>query len=133
MSRKSYNKCKTKFCRNPRQDGCLCYKCRKRLYRERNPAKDAYNNLRNSAKRRGIEFSITFEYFKEFAAKYDYINKRGQSATALTVDRKKPHLGYVVGNLSVITNSENVAKGNRERALDYVWKKICGYKDNEPF
>lgn len=39
----------------------------------------------------------------------------------------------------MITNSANVAQGNRDRAMNHVWRKLQGYKiktqpdNNDPF
>lgn len=79
-----------------------------RAYRERNVEKCVYYHLKSNAKRRGIPFTITFKYFLKFAIRTGYIDKRGREASSMTVDRIKPHLGYVPGNLRAITLSENV-------------------------
>lgn len=132
------NRCLTKYCRNRNQRGQYCYKCSQRKWRENNPLHDAFLNLRHSAKRRGIPFSISLGYFSAFAARYDYLNHRGKTAQSFTVNRIDSTKGYVEGNIEMITNAANVAQGNRERALDHVWRKLQGCKinpnpDNEPF
>lgn len=66
--------------------GCKnCLRKRKiqlRKWRENNKAKAAYSNLKNNAVRRNIFFDLTFEQFKEFAVKTNYIAKKGRSANS---------------------------------------------------
>lgn len=112
--------CRVKFCRkksigattgNP-QHGRLCYKHKDQLYRERNPEKHLFNNLRKSAKRRGIEFVLTFAEFLAFSKDKGYLDKHGKGKDDLAIDRLDVNKGYELGNIQVITASENTAKRN---------------------
>lgn len=100
-----------------------CGTCTSRAYRLRHPIKAAYNNLRNNARRRGKEFSITFEYFKEFCTETNYILGKGKTKESYTIDRKVAELGYIPGNLQVLTNRNNVLKrhGKPYVVLDYFY------------
>lgn len=132
-SAKKETKCSTPHCRNRHAPNrSKCHKCITRKWRERYPLHDAFNNLRWSAKRRNISFTLSLEEFKTVAAKYDYINHRGKQAHSFTVDRINPLEGYHYNNVRFITNAANVAEGNRSRAMEYVWKKIYGIKPTEP-
>src|SRR5258706_148054 len=93
-----------------------CSKCRKRDWRKNNPIKAADNHSRSNAKRRGIEFTISFEYWQAFCAAYRYIENKGMKADSITVERENDNKGYVEGNLTVLTRKENVTKENRRRA-----------------
>lgn len=128
------NNCHTKYCRKPQQHGYFCYACKKREWRATHPLQDAFYNLRHSARRRDIPFLLSLVDFQTLSCRYDYLNRRGKQAHSFTVDRIDSSKGYALENLRVISNSDNVAKGNRERALDHVWRKICNVtKTENPF
>ncbi len=97
--------------------GNFCNYCCVKKYREANPMYYAYMAKRDNAKRKGIEFTISFEYFKEFCYKTQYMSKRGRSATSYAIDRIKNHLGYIPGNLQALTNRDNVIKKKLDAAL----------------
>jgi len=88
---------------------------RMRRWRKNNPMNAAYNNLKNNAKRRGKPFELTFEQFKQFAIKTEYIAKKGISATSYTIDRINEELGYTIDNIQVLQNSDNIKKYKRFR------------------
>lgn len=103
--------CSTPYCRGKRAKGrTICHKCKARRYRENNPEKAAFQNLRTNAKRRGKEFSITFDQFKKFCVKTDYLKKRGRSSSGFHIDRIDEQGPYSIENIQVLTNSENVKK-----------------------
>lgn len=129
-------KCNIPRCRrNAPRGRHRCNTCRCRIYARSHPDIIAFLNLRKSAKRRGHEFSLTLEEFRSFAAKYDYMDKRGRSATGYTVDRVDEQWGYHAWNLQVLTNSENTAKENARRREAFVYAKIYGWQPwcLEPF
>lgn len=108
-------RCRTPTCRKKRTaKDPLCPMCRKRQQKEDDPARYVFNALKSNDRRRGKEFAISFEYFLSLCAESGYLEGRGRSAASLSIDRKQSHLGYVEGNLRVITVSENSSKGNRE-------------------
>lgn len=98
-----------------------CSKCQ----RLKNPEKYAYQTLKDNAKRRGKEFTLTFEQFNEFAIKTNYIARKGRKKDCLHVDRICEKDGYTKENIQVLTNSQNVRK-----YLKYYWD---GYKMNYEF
>ena len=114
--------CKTKYCTKPEGKGTkgFCYTCRSRNVRKANPIRAAYENLRQSVKRRGHEFTITFEYFTQFCREYDYIRGKGKTAKSLSVDRIDNTKGYIPGNLRAIPLGENSRKGTK--ILHYDWE-----------
>lgn len=124
-------KCKTKHCRKKQAPkGFYCYSCLKAKYAKKHPIKYAFSNLRRNARRRGKSFSLTFEQFKEFAIKTDYINKRGTSADSYTIDRIDPSKGYEIENIQVLTNSENVKK---YAYIDSYYSQHTGMSFNTTF
>lgn len=94
-----------------------CLTCQCRLYRANNPAREAYRQIRDRAERRGQIFKISFAEFCAVPRFDDYIAHRGRGRDELHLDREKVELGYVPGNLKVMTAAENLRK---QREVDYV-------------
>jgi hypothetical protein len=88
-----------------------CSACARRAWAEKNPEKYLYANLRGNARRRGKVFTISFEYFKKFLERENYLHrKRGRTKSSVSVDRPNNSLGYVEGNLKAITIKANSEK-----------------------
>lgn len=110
--------CPVRFCRKcSRKAGRLCHMHDVRAWRKRNPTRAAYNTLRDHAKGRGLEFSITFEDFQQICEATGYSLKKGISPNALSMDRRDFRKGYVPGNIRVTTVSINSAKGTHEKFI----------------
>lgn len=127
-------KCRVAFCRKPpRNLGThpkstqLCGSHHKEVWRLTNPVHCAYDNLRASARKRKIAFSLTFEEFKTLITPTRYMDEKGCTRFCLHIDRKDAAQGYHFTNLQVLTCAENVAKGNAERRQKFVDAKIRGY------
>jgi hypothetical protein len=104
-------KCSTRRWRNTARDQrTRCFKCRQRAWRKAHPELAAFHNLKAHARSRGIEFTISFEYFERFARKSRLLERRGLHGAALTVDRMDNLRGYVVGNIQPLTRSANSYK-----------------------
>ena len=126
-------KCKVAFCRKlPRDIGThpkshqLCGKHYKELWRMNNPVHCAYDNLRASARKRKIEFTLTLEEFKALVEPTRYMDEKGCTRYCLHIDRIEATQGYHFDNLQVLTCTENVVKGNAERRQKFVDAKIRG-------
>jgi hypothetical protein len=115
------NKCKTKYCRRSVNHGGFCSTCTSRKCRQKNKLRYAYVTLKNNAKRRKIPFTISFEYFSEFAIRTHYIQNKGITHDSYTIDRKENDLGYIEGNLQILTNSQNSSK-KRKKVLNYDYR-----------
>lgn len=89
---------------------------RVREWRKNNPIKSAFINLRSNAKRRGIPFEISFEYFNDFSVKTKLLTNSGTKAESYSVDRINNEIGYIKGNLQVLSLSDNGYKGYLERS-----------------
>lgn len=139
-------KCRVRWCRKPPRDlgthpksHQLCGHHHKALWRQKNPEKAAYDNLRASARKRHKAFSITFEDFMAVIGPTRYVDDKGRTRYSLHVDRINTELGYIRGNLRVCTCEENVRKENEERRQRFVDAKISNYTvedddaDTEPF
>jgi hypothetical protein len=83
-------------------------------WRENNPEMYAYLNLVHNAKRRNKPCTITFEYFKKFCRKTKYIQRKGIWKYSYSIDCKINELGYVEGNLQLLTVSANSIKGTKK-------------------
>lgn len=108
----------------------FCSKCASRRYRENNKVKAAYIILHTNALRRGIMFNLTFEHWKFFCKKTNYLNLKGTSADSMTVDRININNGYADGNIQMITLSENIKK-YRKDLLMKTWGH--GKQAGDPF
>ena len=95
----------------------VCTTCRSRLDRANNPAREIYRQIRDRAERRNQIFNITFEQLCVIPRFDEYEARRGRGIDELHLDRKKVHLGYVPGNLQVLTTAENLRK---QREVDYA-------------
>ena len=116
---------KCKDCGRPAKRGNYCYGCISRKRRERNPLKVAYYKLKSNAKRRGKEFDLTFDQFKNFAIKTSYCLKRGRTRSSYHIDRIDENRGYTIDNIQVLTNKDNVIKYKRCRCVtDELGNKI---------
>jgi len=105
MIKDKVNNCKTKTCKNRTSNKGYCSTCRSRKCREKDLIKYAWLNLKNRAKQRPKEFTITLEEFREWCKDNDFIPGRGDS-----VDRIKNHLGYHIWNIQKIPLIENIRK-----------------------
>lgn len=94
----------------------VCDTCACRLKRANNPAREAYRQIQDRAQRRNQIFEITFEQFCAIPRFDEYLARRGRGIDELHLDRVKVHLGYVPGNLEVLTAEENLRK---QREVDY--------------
>ena len=104
-------KCNTEGCNNDaRKSRRYCHTCKNKKYREKYPVLAAYHNLKQNAKRRNVFFALTYQFFKMFCKETNYIQLRGNYGDDLTIDRVKPKLGYVDGNIQAITRIENSIK-----------------------
>lgn len=88
----------------------VCITCASRLYRANNPAREAYRQIKDRAQRRHQIFDLTFAEFLEAIEGTEYLARRGRGIDELHLDREKVELGYVKGNLKVITAAENLRK-----------------------
>jgi hypothetical protein len=104
----------------------LCGTHHKELWRLNNLVHAAYDNLRASARKRKIVFTLTLQHFNEIIAPTAYMDDKGKQRHCLHIDRKETALGYVDGNIQVLTCTENVQKENAERRQRHVDAKIQG-------
>lgn len=128
-------RCKSKNCLNDAAKGrTVCYKCKSRKFRESLPLQATFNELRNNANRREIEFSITLAEWGKFCNKTNYLNLRGVMAKDMTVDRRDATKGYTYSNIQMLTKSDNVLKKKADaHAILKAKYKIKPKGKDDPF
>lgn len=114
-------KCNTPYCRNKTKRK-KCSSCTTREWRTKNPERAAYLNLKSNSKRRGKEFTLTFEYFLEFGIKTNYFTGKGRSKHSYTIDRIDDTKGYTDDTIQVLELSDNVKKKGIDKRLHYDWE-----------
>lgn len=107
--------CHVMGCRQKRVRARLCWRHLKEQWRRRNPIRSAWQTIKDRAKRKKREFTLTFEEFSEWAAKHKYIDGKGRERHCLHCDRIDPSKGYSIDNIQILTCTENTTKGNYER------------------
>jgi len=114
-------KCSTRYCRKKTESKGtkFCSVCRKRKGRAADPVKYSYQNLKNRATQRGKPFTITLDFFRAFCRETEYIKGKGRNAKGYTIDCEINELGYVPGNIKILTLEENARKGWKK--LEYDW------------
>jgi len=100
-------KCKEKEAENKSKN---CNSCNYLQKKKSNPIRIAYQSLKGHAKERGKDFNLTIQEFTEFCIKSEYINKKGIKKDSFHIDRINESVGYQIGNLQLLTNSENIRK-----------------------
>lgn len=115
-------KCETKYCNNL-SDRKQCNTCRSKQYRGNNITAYCYNTLKSNSKRRGKNFQISLEEFKNFCIETNYLAGKGRSKTSYSIDRVDNSIGYVLSNLKVLTISDNAKKGSKVLSYDYQNKQ----------
>ena len=111
--------CQVRFCRSPKRTifsrgkhyvCTICEKCKSRRWRANHPVAAAYHCIKDRAKRRSQLFAITLAHLEELCIGSNYPAQRGRRPNALHIDRKIPSLGYVPGNLQILTAHDNTSK-----------------------
>jgi hypothetical protein len=77
--------------------------------RASNPLRAGYRGLKSNAKRRGIIFELSFTAYERLVKSSNYLEQVGKTKGSLQIDRIWNDLGYVEGNVRVITQEQNRA------------------------
>lgn len=116
--------CVKPHCRNrPERHGCgtfllTCATCRHRDYALRNPIKIKFLNLKKSANKRKIPFSVSWDRFKELAESSGYDRFVSEKdARTLSVNRVPEGAPYSDGTIEIIPLGENSRLAAEYRAL----------------
>jgi hypothetical protein len=90
----------------------VCWKCHSRKLKQRHPATYVLNFLRNRARQRKIPFTITLVEFRQFCRETNYLELKGRTPEALSIDRKDHDKGYHLWNICVRNFQENCVNGH---------------------
>jgi len=113
------DKCKTWGCKNKTKNNRkLCPKCRMREWRAKYPDRAAYHRKKTNAKRRGIQFDLTFD---DFMLVY---------VQGYVLDRDNSMRGYELGNVLPMALHANAIKG---ATIDKDRHKTIYPGDDAPF
>jgi hypothetical protein len=99
--------------------GGLCFKHYGRKKRELDPVYSRYNGFKGNAKKRGKEFGITLQEFRDFCKRTGYIIQKGKRGQNATIDRRCNAQGYFIWNIQILTLSKNASKGAGFRGSDF--------------
>jgi hypothetical protein len=111
----------------------LCAGHYQERWRRLNPKPAAFATLRDHARSRRIPFSLTFAHFIEITEAAGFWDQDVQPfADRLSIDRILATGGYEDGNIQILTVSENVVKGNRERFLSTEVQAILAHRRSTP-
>lgn len=96
----------------------FCSKHSKRYQKYKNPYKYAFHQKKYRAIERGIEWKLTLDEFIEFCDQNNYMETKGKTKTSASIDRIDPNKGYEIGNLQILSLSENSKKMHRDNSED---------------
>ena len=124
--------CAAYRCSSPSRSGDrgysrFCVKHDDLIWRARNPYRAYYGNLKKSANKRGIDFTLTYGEFVLFCVANEErgLTLRGGSrrkGDSLTIDRIKVTEGYCLSNIQLLTREDNSRKRNTE--YQEVWDGV---------
>lgn len=110
------NICVARGCMKSSPQGTrFCFKHKREWQKINNPLRYWFDVLRQNAKRRSKNFELTIDDFKDFCNETDYIALKGRkNAGNYTIDRRNDKLGYIKGNIYILTLGQN----SRKRWID---------------
>lgn len=82
---------------------------------EKRKERQAFISQRHKAKKRGIAFLLTFEEWKQIWETSGCYHLRGRGSLKYCMARHNDTGPYAVGNVSIITNAQNLYIGNKDR------------------
>lgn len=109
-SKRARGLCVEPFCRNFTYGRTRCNTCKSADYARRNPLRIKFLNLKKSAKRRAIDFTLQFEEFIGLVAGTEYVLFQDLGPDSLTIDRRDETGGYTPDNLQLKSNADNARK-----------------------
>ncbi len=107
--------CASSRCLKKVDGTAFCSMHSKRQYKSRHPLRYKFSYLKNNARRRGIDWELSFQDFARLASQNGYDRQCGKMGDSLSIDRIDNRRGYAHDNVQFITLSENSRKGCAER------------------
>lgn len=89
----------------------ICFACKDRRWRERHPEHHLWNNLKKSAKRRGLEFAISLGWWLGWCEITGFAEMVGRTKGSASIDRIRSWEGYTETNIQILEVGANSAKG----------------------
>ncbi len=117
-------------CKEPKDGSRLCTTCISRNRRKRNPKWVVFDDLRWSARRRGIGFLLTFEEFKWWLKNTPdgrrYWRYRGRGMDDQTIDRKEEDDPYSLQTIQSLKKRDNIEKYHKHygHKVNAIYQKI---------
>jgi cytochrome c oxidase assembly protein Cox11 len=115
-------KCCVKYCRHrvrSSEKSNKCAKHRSAAFKEKFPLKYYFNILKQTAKRRGLAFTLVYLDYECLCKKTGYDVNRGKTKDSLSIDRVNNKRGYHLDNVQIITLSANSSKQHRKQFVPY--------------
>lgn len=78
-----------------------------------------YNLLKSNAKKRKKKFTISFCYFRLWCIFYNYMELKGKTGKSASIDRDDPRKGYEIGNMKILSLSDNTSKMHKDKHLPF--------------
>ena len=78
-------------------------------------SKQAYASQKCAAKKRGIDFQLTFDEWYKVWSDSGHWHQRGRGSEKYCMARHQDTGPYSINNVSIITNHENLSYGNKDR------------------
>jgi hypothetical protein len=123
MNQKQTPKCKVKHCRREVKRGDLCYHHEREKQKQNSPYVYWFGVNKRNANRRarvygnGKFWRVTFDYWVQFCNETGYLAIKGRYKGDASLDCIINELGYIDGNLQVLTVEDNAGKG--VKYIDY--------------
>lgn len=92
----------------------MCNTCHDRVWRERFPEHHLWNNLKKSAKKRGLPFTISLSWWVAFCEMTGFAEMVGRGKGFASIDRIENWRGYEPDNIRVLEFGANSAKHQHE-------------------
>lgn len=92
----------------------FCARHAHRYRKIKDPVGYVYDLLKCNARRRGKPFTLTMDEFRQFCLDTDYMRLRGKTGKSASIDRIDNSKGYEIGNIRILSLSENSHKRNVE-------------------
>lgn len=99
---------------------------RNKIWRDNNPMMYCYMTLRDNAKRREINFELTFQQFSLFCYETKYIKRKGIYRKNYSIDRKDNTKGYTIDNICIMKTGDNCRKGCK--VVEFVYDSESQFK-----